>query len=152
MPAKPSSGTAWPAAHGWRSDESHAVIRSRPGGWTRFRNALTGGAPGRTALNGPDLCYIGAGYLPALEMDKALLDIICFPITKLSLQLLDSERLSRLNTAIEAGEVKNFAAIKSTEQLEAALVTRDGRLVYPIRNNIPVLMEEESIDWNQLAE
>ncbi len=85
-------------------------------------------------------------------MDKNLLDIICCPVTQLPLEMLDSARLGRLNAAIEAGEIKNHAAIKSTEQIEAALVTRDGRLVYPIRNDIPVLMEEESIDWNQLAE
>jgi uncharacterized protein YbaR (Trm112 family) len=36
--------------------------------------------------------------------------------------------------------------------LAEALVTRDGRLVYPIRNGIPVLLEEESIDWNQIVD
>ena len=84
-------------------------------------------------------------------MDKNLLDIICCPITKLPLQLLGAERLGRLNAAIEAGDVKNHSAIQTTEQIEEALVTRNGLLVYPVRNGIPVLMEEESIDWNQLA-
>jgi uncharacterized protein YbaR (Trm112 family) len=85
-------------------------------------------------------------------MDKHLLDIICCPVTKLPLELLDADRLSRLNTAIETGDVKNHGAVEPVEAIEEALVTRDGRLVYPIRDGIPVLMEEESIDWNQLAE
>ena len=84
-------------------------------------------------------------------MDRNLLDIICCPVTQLPLELLDSTRLGRLNAAIETGGVKNYAEVEATEPLEAALVTRDGRMVYPIRNEIPVLMEEESIDWNQLA-
>jgi uncharacterized protein YbaR (Trm112 family) len=85
-------------------------------------------------------------------MNKNLLDIICCPVTKLPLELLDAERLGRLNAAIEAGHVKNQSAIELPERIEEALVTRNGRLVYPIRNGAPVLMEEESIDWNQLAE
>jgi uncharacterized protein YbaR (Trm112 family) len=38
------------------------------------------------------------------------------------------------------------------ESLSEALVTRDGRLVYPVRAGIPVLLEEESIDWQQLGQ
>ena len=85
-------------------------------------------------------------------MDKKLLDIICCPLTKLSLELMDADRLTRLNAAIQAGKITNHAAGKLTEDLQEALVTRDGRLVYPIHDGIPVLLEEESIDWNQLVE
>lgn len=85
-------------------------------------------------------------------MDKRLLDIVCCPVTKLPLQLLDSERLMRLNTAITAGQLHNRAALPLTETLPEALVTRDGRLVYPVRDGIPVLLEEESIDWQQLGQ
>ena len=35
-------------------------------------------------------------------MDKKLLDIVCCPLTRLPLQLLDGTRLARLNSAIEA--------------------------------------------------
>jgi uncharacterized protein YbaR (Trm112 family) len=38
------------------------------------------------------------------------------------------------------------------EKLVEALVTRDGRLVYPVRDGIPILLEEESIDWKQLGD
>ena len=85
-------------------------------------------------------------------MDKRLLDIICCPLTKLPLELLDSERLQRLNSGIQAGQIKNHAAEDLADSLAEALVTRDGRLVYPVRDGIPILLEEESIDWNQVAE
>ena len=85
-------------------------------------------------------------------MDKRLLEIVCCPATKLPLQLLDRDRLASLNTAIAAGQVRNHAAQQLPESLSEALVTRDGRLVYPVRAGIPVLLEEESIDWQQLGQ
>lgn len=91
-------------------------------------------------------------YIADSPMDKKLLDIICCPLTKLPLQLLDSERLARLNAAIQSGEIKNHVAGDLGKELTEALVTRDGRLVYPIRDGIPILLEEESIDWNQVVE
>jgi uncharacterized protein YbaR (Trm112 family) len=85
-------------------------------------------------------------------MEKKLFDIICCPLTKLPLECMDADRLGRLNAAIHAGKIKNHAADSLTEDLAEALVTRDGRLVYPVHDGIPVLLEEESIDWNQLSE
>lgn len=85
-------------------------------------------------------------------MDKKLLDIICCPVTKLPLELLDGDRLGRLNAAIKAGEIRSRRNDEPLQPLKEALVTRDGRRVYPIREGIPVLMEEESIDWTPMVE
>ena len=85
-------------------------------------------------------------------MDKKLLDIVCCPVTRLPLQLLDGTRLARLNSAIESGTVHVRSENLLDEKLIEALVTRDGRLVYPVREGIPILLEEESIDWKQLGE
>lgn len=83
-------------------------------------------------------------------MDKRLLDIICCPVTRLPLELLDSERLSRLNAAIAAGAIKNNRDNTLSGTLGEALVTRDGRLAYPVRDGIPLLLEDECIDLKQL--
>jgi uncharacterized protein YbaR (Trm112 family) len=83
-------------------------------------------------------------------MDKRLLDIICCPATRLPLELLDAERLSRLNAAIAAGTVKNHGEQNISGAMAEALVTRDGRLVYPVRDGIPILLEDECIDLRQL--
>lgn len=85
-------------------------------------------------------------------MDKKLLDIICCPLTKLPLQLLDVERLGRLNAAIHAGGIHDRSERSIADPLAEALVTRDGRLVYPVRAGIPILLEQESIDWKQIGE
>ena len=82
-------------------------------------------------------------------MDKKLLDIICCPTTKLPLELLAMDRLDDLNAAIRAGDIKNQADAPLTEELPEALITRDGRRVYPVRDGIPILLEDECITWSR---
>jgi uncharacterized protein YbaR (Trm112 family) len=84
-------------------------------------------------------------------MDKNLLDMIVCPVTKLPLQLLDQERLEQMNAAIATGRVRNHGDQVVAAGFDEALVRRDGHVVYPILDGIPILLEEESIDWNQVA-
>ncbi len=85
-------------------------------------------------------------------MDTKHLDMIVCPVTKSPLQRLDSERLAQMNTAIDRGGVQNHAELSVSDPLSEALVTRDGRVIYPVIDGIPLLLEEESIDWNQMVE
>jgi uncharacterized protein YbaR (Trm112 family) len=85
-------------------------------------------------------------------MDKNLLDIICCPVTRLPLEILDVDRLESLNAAIQAGDVRNNAEELLTAGVQEALVSRDGRFIYPVRDGIPILMEEESISWRPAAD
>ncbi len=85
-------------------------------------------------------------------MDKRLLDIICCPATHLPLELLDAARLSRLNDAVAAGSLRNQAGQAVGGSLAEALVTRDGRFAYPIRDGIPILLDDECIDLRQLPD
>lgn len=85
------------------------------------------------------------------EMDKRLFDIICCPVTHLALELMDGDRLSRLNAAIATGSIRNHGEQIVSVPFAEALVTRDGRLGYPVRDGIPVLLEEECIDLKQVS-
>ena len=84
-------------------------------------------------------------------MDKRLLTILRCPVTHKGLSLLKKDKLERLNAAIAAGELTTHEGERLTEPLAEALVTDDGKRVYPIDDGIPVLLESEAIHMEQLA-
>ena len=84
-------------------------------------------------------------------MDKRLLTILRCPVTHKGLSLLKKDKLEKINSAIAAGEVSTREGIRLTEPLDEALVTDDGKRIYPVDDGIPVLLESESIHVEQLA-
>ncbi|MGB4858381.1 MAG: Trm112 family protein [Dokdonella sp.] len=78
-------------------------------------------------------------------MDKRLLDILCCPTTHQPLRLLTRGELDLLNQAASAGAVKHADGSVWKERATAALVTRDGRRIYRIEDDIPVMLAELSI-------
>ena len=84
-------------------------------------------------------------------MDKRLLDILCCPVTKEPLRLLAGNELATLNAAIASGQVQNNAGTRISATIQAALMTRDGRTIYRIEDDIPVMLADEAIATSQLA-
>ncbi len=84
-------------------------------------------------------------------MDKKLLSILCCPVTHQGLTLARADILNKVNVAIGAGEVSNRDGSVLSEALQEALVTDDGKLLYPVSDGIPVLLESESIVLDQLT-
>ncbi len=78
-------------------------------------------------------------------MDRKLLDLLCCPVTRQSLALLDAQGLEALNRAIAAGGIKRADDSEQTEALREALITRDRKTVYRVDDGIPVLLAEEAI-------
>ncbi len=85
-------------------------------------------------------------------MDRALLDILCCPVTRSPLELLPERDLLLLNQRIAARRVKNRDDTVVDEPLEQALVTRSGKLVYPVRDGIPVLLEDQAMPLSQIED
>ena len=81
------------------------------------------------------------------EPTGRLLEILCCPITHRPLERLGEADLLAVNNAIEAGKVRNHGGAALTEPLAAALVTSEGDLVYPVRDGVPQLLEQECIHW-----
>lgn len=84
-------------------------------------------------------------------MDKRLLTILRCPVSHKGLAVLKKDKLAQINAAIAAGELVNHEGAKVATPLTEALVTDDGKRVYPIDDGIPVLLEDESISMEQLA-
>ena len=78
-------------------------------------------------------------------IDKELLAILACPETHQPLAVADAALLERVNARIKAGQAKNVGGAAVTEALAAGLVRSDGRIVYPIRDEIPVLLIDEGI-------
>lgn len=83
-------------------------------------------------------------------MDKRLLTILRCPVTRKGLDIVNKDTLLRLNAAIEAGKLVNNDGAPVTTALGEALITDDGKRIYPIDDGIPVLLEDESINMEQL--
>ncbi len=78
-------------------------------------------------------------------IDPNILPLLCCPETRQPLRLADQSVLDRVNQAIAGGATKDHAGRPVTQILEAALIREDGKLLYPIRNQIPLLIAEQGI-------
>ena len=84
-------------------------------------------------------------------MDKKLLTILRCPVSHKGLSLLKKDKLEKINAAIVEGNIATRDGVPLTEPLAEALVTDDGKRIYPVNDGIPVLLESESIHMEQLA-
>jgi uncharacterized protein YbaR (Trm112 family) len=85
-----------------------------------------------------------------MTMDNRLLAILCCPVTHKGLSLARPDLLKKVNAAVGAGRVVNREGTPLDAALKEALVTDDGKLLYPVRDGIPVLLEAEAIGLDQL--
>lgn len=83
-------------------------------------------------------------------MNEKILKLVCCPSSKKQLKILNEESLANLNQAISAGLIKNNQGKILKDEIEQALITEDYELAYVVRDDIPVLLENESIKMNQL--
>lgn len=78
-------------------------------------------------------------------IEQNLLDILVCPETKQPLRVADAGLLSELNASIEAGAVTNRGGERVHSPLGGALVREDGTALYPVRDDIPIMLIAESI-------
>jgi len=78
-------------------------------------------------------------------MDTELLKILCCPETHQALTAAEAPLLERLNQQIAAGGLRNRAGELVREKMDGGLVRADGKFLYPIRHNIPIMLIDEAI-------
>ena len=82
-------------------------------------------------------------------MDEKLLKIICCPETHQSLKPADPGLVDDLNQRIEAGTLNDRVDEKVSQKIDAGLLREDGKILYPVRQNIPTLLIEQGIPLGQ---
>lgn len=78
-------------------------------------------------------------------IDQQLLDILACPETHETVALADEALVDTVNRRIEAGQLLNRAGDKVTEPIDGGLVRADGRYLYAIREDIPIMLLEQAI-------
>jgi uncharacterized protein YbaR (Trm112 family) len=84
-------------------------------------------------------------------MDPMLLDILVCPSTHVPVVLLDDQRLAVLSKAAQAGKVSDAGGETVTGPIAEALITEDGKTVYRVEDDIPIMLIESGIDTGQLG-
>lgn len=84
-------------------------------------------------------------------IDRELLAILCCPETKQEVSLAEETLVGELNVRIGKGEIKNKAGQPVNEKLDGGLVRADKKILYPIRESIPVMLIEEGIPLEGLV-
>jgi uncharacterized protein YbaR (Trm112 family) len=84
-------------------------------------------------------------------IDREFVEILKCPQDHSPLHLADDPLMARLNRAIGAGRVKNQAGRPVEDALQGGLVRQDGSVLYPIVDDIPVLLAEEAIPLGQVG-
>ncbi|MCS6896823.1 MAG: hypothetical protein NZM29_02535 [Nitrospira sp.] len=85
-----------------------------------------------------------------MSIDPELLSILCCPETKQTVKVADDSLVSSLNEQIRQGKIKNRADRVVMDILKGGLIRADGKVLYPIVDDIPVMLIEEGIPIDQL--
>ncbi len=85
-----------------------------------------------------------------MTIDPQLLDILVCPESRQPVAMANSEVLDRLNKAIAARAAATLGGKTLADPVTEGLLREDGRILYPIRDGIPIMLIDESIDVTRL--
>ena len=90
-------------------------------------------------------------YPRRYDVDKEILKLLADPVEPgLALELADKTLLDRLNASINKGQLKDRGGNTITTPLAEALVNSNGTRVYPVENDIPILLINRGIELETL--
>jgi uncharacterized protein YbaR (Trm112 family) len=87
-----------------------------------------------------------------MSIDGKLLEILCCPVTKSPVIKMTATQLKNLNAEIEKGEVHLVSGEVITVPLEEGLITESSKTIYRVDDGIPVMLEDQGINTDQLPD
>jgi uncharacterized protein YbaR (Trm112 family) len=78
-------------------------------------------------------------------VDPQLLDMLCCPETKEDVAQAAESLVEEINRRIQAGQLRNRGGELVKEKLDGGLQRADGKYLYPIREDIPIMLIDEAI-------
>ena len=85
-----------------------------------------------------------------MPLNKELLAILVCPETKEPLAPASPELLARVNAAVAAGTASTRSGSAVEAPLDEGLLRQDGRVLYAVRDGIPIMLLDEAIDLSGL--
>lgn len=81
-----------------------------------------------------------------MTIDPQLIEILVCPESKQPVALAGAEILESVNAAVAAGSAVTLGGGTVADPVTEGLLRADGRILYPIREGIPIMLIDESID------
>ncbi len=83
-------------------------------------------------------------------VDPELLEILVCPETHPPVRAAGAKLLDQLNQAIRSGGVTNRGGNEVADPVEEGLVREDDKILYPVREDIPIMLIDEAIELDKL--
>ena len=78
-------------------------------------------------------------------IDPELLQMLRCPETRQALHRAEGSLIESLNEQVGGGRLRNRAGLVVTEPFEDGLIRSDGKYLYPVRQDIPIMLIDEAI-------